>query len=85
MTQAIYDFVSLPGFFRLEKGSRAVSVDESVVNWSAGADPFPGGSPMGAVIWGHGSTAAEAIDKCIEKMGLATEKAMRGDAAPWRV
>jgi len=72
----IMSFIVLPGFFRLERVSRAISADESVVSWAAGADPCPDGRPMGAVIWGYGSTVVDAINKYNLSLAAATEKAL---------
>ena len=57
----IQDFVAQPGFFRLEKGSRAVGYDAHVVCWRAGADPCTGGESTGWCRWGEGATVEAAI------------------------
>lgn len=54
----VAEFVALKGFFRLERGSRAVSLTESVEAWSAGARPD---GAEHTVRWGHGSTCEAAI------------------------
>jgi len=57
----IAEFVALPGFFRLESGTRTTGIDTWEPSWLAGADPQPERKPTGRVEWGEGATAEAAV------------------------
>jgi len=73
------EFVALPGFFRLESGTRTTGVDTWEPSWLAGADPMPEGVSTGRVDWGEGPTAEAAIADWMRRHHPALWAARQGE------
>ena len=62
------EFVDIPGFFRVEKGSRAVGPLRSVTFYQVGADPLDEhGKPSGRCHWGEGASIEAALQRWWKK------------------
>jgi hypothetical protein len=83
MSISLDEFVDLPGFFRVEKGSRATGPTTSVAVYMVGADPYTNdGEPTVRVTWGEGASVAGALDDWWHKN--ESKRPKENAAAHWR-